>query len=346
MVRIGIAGIGFMGVTHFKAIQRIRNAKCVALFTRDAAELRGDWSKVQGNFGPPGGNFNLKRMGVRAYDNVDALIEDPNIDLLDICLPTNHHPRATLQALQAGKHVLVEKPLAITMRDADKMVATAKKCNRQLAVAQVLRYFPEFRLVKDLADSGKHGSIRGAHFKRIISRPHWGAGWFERVKQTGGPALDLHIHDTDFVQFLFGMPKAVQSTGLVAENGQVEYITTQYLFDNKELNVTCNSGAVAMKSLMFEHGYDVYFEKATLMFDSATMQRPKLYPEGDRKPIEPKVPGKDVFDAFVGEIKYAVDCIETGVAPTIISGETARDSLRICLKEIESVKKGGKPVKL
>ncbi len=345
MVRIGIAGIGFMGVTHFKAIQRLRNARCVAVFTRDRKKLGGDWSGVQGNFGPPGGSFDLKKLGVRAYDNLDALIADPNLDLLDNCLPSNLHVEPTIKALRTGKHVLVEKPIALQLRAAERMVRVAHDCQRQLTVGQVLRFFPEFRLIKDLAVGGRYGRIRGAHFKRIISRPTWGEGWEARVQKTGGPALDLHIHDSDFVRFLFGDPVAVQSTGLLAENGQIEYLTTQYLYGG-DLNVTCNSGALAQPSLMFDHGYEVYFERATLLFDSAMMTRPRLYPSGNKPPIEPKVRGKDVFDAFVGEIKYAVDCIENSTEPTLISGEAACGSLRLCLKEMESVKKGGRAVKL
>jgi len=119
MVRVGIAGIGFMGVTHYKALQKVKGAKVTAIFTRDPKKLGGDWTKVKGNFGDSGGVQDLSK--VKRYDDLGAMLADPDLDLIDICLPTHLHRDVTLDALKAGRHVLVEKPIALDVRDADRM---------------------------------------------------------------------------------------------------------------------------------------------------------------------------------------------------------------------------------
>src|SRR3954467_7330541 len=113
MVRVGIAGIGVMGVTHFKAYQQVEEARVAAIFTRDRKKLEGDWTNVRGNFGGAGGVQDLT--GIKKYDDLDALLADGEIDLLDLCLPSHLHPEITTRALERGKHVLVEKPIALTV---------------------------------------------------------------------------------------------------------------------------------------------------------------------------------------------------------------------------------------
>lgn len=331
MVRIGIIGIGFMGVTHFKAAQRVRRGKVVAICTRNPRKLAGDWRGVKGNFGGSGGVQDLS--GVRKYSEIDDLLEDEGIDLVDICLPTPLHRRATLDAFAAGKHVLLEKPIETTLKAADKMLAAAKRASRQFMVAQVLRFFPEFRYLKTLLRSGDQGKLKALQLKRIISVPTWGS-WGESAKKTGGMAIDLHIHDTDFVNFLFGAPRAVTSAGLVeARDKQVSYISTNYHFDRNDIAVSAYSGAVATKGQPFEHGYDAYFERATLTYNS--VHCPKLTLVNAKG--EKRSPKLDRTEPFEAEIQEAVNVVTSGKPSTIISAQSARESLAICLAEVRSV---------
>jgi len=333
-VRIGIAGLGFMGVTHFRAYKLIRGARVEAVATRDPRKLQGDWRSVGGNLPTPiGGVEDLS--GIRRYNNLDDLFADKDLDMIDICLPSYLHAEAAIKALEHGKHVFVEKPIALNIEDADRMIETAKRMKRFLMVGQVLRFFPEFALIKRMQQEGKYGRIRGAFFKRVITRPTW-SDWFSDPQKSGGAVIDLHIHDSDFVQYLFGMPKAVFSRGLIGENGDVEYIFTHYIFDDADLCVSAESGMIAMPGLTFEHGYAVYFERATVRFDSLWGNPPLLF-TSDGKKKQVKVAQKD---AFVEELSYAVKCVSKSVEPEIISGEAARNSLLICLKEKESVLTG------
>lgn len=334
MIRIGIAGIGFMGVTHYKAAKQVKGARVTALFTRDPSKLAGDWRRVKGNFGDSGGVQDLSRL--KRYDQLSPLITDPDIDLIDICLPTYLHCEVALKALKAGKHVLVEKPIALSLKDAALMVRAAERAKRHLMVAQVLRFFPEFAILKHALEGGKFGKLLGAHFKRIISKPNWSRdNWFADMSKTGGAVVDLHIHDTDFILYLLGKPDRLFSAGLQVQ-GHVQYLTTHYLYDNQNLSVTSESGCVAQAGLAFKHGYEVFFERASFLYDSL-YERPVLQLTSNGKRTTPKLKPRD---AFVSEIQHAVDCIRRDLPSPIIPAESAAEALRLCLLEAESVRKG------
>src|SRR4051812_24397891 len=107
MKRIGIVGIGFMGMIHYLAARKLKGARVTAICSRDPKKLAGDWRGIRGNFGPPGEMMDLSK--VKKYDRLDALLADPDLDLIDVCNPTDQHAPTALAALRAGKHVLVEK---------------------------------------------------------------------------------------------------------------------------------------------------------------------------------------------------------------------------------------------
>src|SRR5262245_18969432 len=120
MVRIGIVGVGFMGMIHYLAARHLKGARVAAVCSRDPKKLAGDWRDIRGNFGPRGEVMDLSAL--KKYDRLAALLADPDIDLNDVCNPTHLHPETALQALQAGNHVLVEKAIALTPADADAML--------------------------------------------------------------------------------------------------------------------------------------------------------------------------------------------------------------------------------
>jgi predicted dehydrogenase len=115
VIRVGIVGIGFMGWIHWLAYERMGGARVTAISTRSPQRLAGDWRGIQGNFGPPGEQVDLK--GVSAYAKLDDLLNDSQVDLVDITLPNSLHADVAVRALEAGKHVLCEKPMALTLTD-------------------------------------------------------------------------------------------------------------------------------------------------------------------------------------------------------------------------------------
>lgn len=335
MVKAGIVGIGFMGVTHFKSIQKLENAEVAAICDTIPKRLEGDWRDIRGNIGESGGVQDLT--GIKKYSDFNDIIEDPEIDIMQITLPTYLHHDMTIAALEKGKHVMVEKPIALSAEDADEMVETARKMGKVLAVGQALRFFPEFAYVKQVVDSGEYGNLRAAHFKRIISMPDWSEdNWFADPNKSGGIAVDLHIHDADFIHYLCGLPDYVSSRGIVGEKGGVDYLNTHYIYEGKDLCITAQSGALNASGLEFEHGYDIFLEHATITHNSSCGENVVIYTQ-DGEEKNATIPE---IDGYSAEIKYVMECIDSDIEPEILSGEGARDSLMLCLKECESVKSG------
>jgi predicted dehydrogenase len=335
MTRIGLVGIGFMGMIHYLAARKLKGAEVVAICSRDEKKLAGDWRDIKGNFGPRGEMMDLSRL--KKYRALDDMLADPDIDMIDVCNPTHLHPESALKGLAAGKHVLVEKAISLQPAEADAMVATAKKAGKLLMVAHVLPFFPEFAFAAQAIRGGSFGKLLGGHFKRVISKPDWSAEIGDASK-TGGPAVDLHIHDTHFIGLVAGVPKSVFATGLV-EKDAVTYLTTSYLYGPGGPAITCASGAVAMKGREFVHGYEIYLEKATLVYESGTCPLTVLHADGrSEKPT--LAGGAEATAAFTLELQAAIDGIAAGKEPDLLSGALARDALVLCHKECESVKTG------
>jgi predicted dehydrogenase len=323
-----------MGMIHYLAAGKAVGAQVTALCSRDPKKLAGDWRGIRGNFGPPGQVMDLS--AVKKYERLDALLADPEIDLVDICNPTELHPATAIAALRAGKHVLVEKAIALKPEDADAMVDAARRAGKLLMVAHVLPFFPEFAFAAGAIRSGEYGRLLGGHFKRVISRPDWSSEIADPAR-TGGPAVDLHVHDTHFIGLVCGVPARVFSSG-VLENGTVQYLTTQYLYGPGGPAVSCSSGAVAQSGRMFVHGYELYLERATLAYESGTL--PLTVYTADGKSDRPPLRGGDPIDAFAVEIQTAVKGVTTGQEQPLLSGKLARDALVLCHRECDSVRSG------
>ncbi|MGE3803648.1 MAG: Gfo/Idh/MocA family protein [Gemmataceae bacterium] len=337
MVRIGIVGIGFMGMIHYLGWQRVKGAKVAALCSRDKKKLAGDWRGIRGNFGPPGTIMNVSALD--KYPNLEDMLADPAIDMVDICSPTHAHPQQVIESLRAGKHVLVEKCIALDPKDADAMVKAAKKANRLLMVAHVLPFVPEFAYAAEVIRAKTYGKLVAAHFTRVISRPDWSAEIGDAAA-TGGPAIDLHIHDTHFIGLVCGVPDKVYATGTV-EKGSVQYLTTQYLYGKpgKPPAVTCSSGAVAQKGREFIHGFEIYLEKAMLVHDSSGRPLTLFTADGKSKVIKLDG-GGDPTAAFTHELQAAVDSVNKKKVHDYLSAQLARDALVMCYKECQSVQTG------
>ncbi len=342
MVNFGIVGIGFMGMIHYQAAQRVRGAKVRAICTRDPKKLAGDWRGIQGNFGPPGEQMDLR--GVSAYDNYDKLLADPAIDVVDLCLPPDLHADAAIKAFKAGKHVFCEKPIAVAPVEAARMVKAAHAAGKQLLIGHVLPFFAEYEFARRAVERGKFGRLWGGHFKRIISDPLWLAD-FWNPQRTGGPLVDLHIHDAHFIRLVCGQPKAVFSRGRVRD-GVVQYATTQFLFDDPQLAVSSATGALDQQGRGFTHGFELYLEKATLLYDfavvdgqpTACMPLTVLHKNG--KVERPALPAGDHLTAFAAEISEVTRALRTGTPSPLLDGGLARDALILCQRQASSVTQG------
>src|SRR5208282_1781726 len=146
------------------------------------------------------------------YTLLEDALADPEIDAVDLCLPTDLHESATVAALRSGKHVLVEKPMALSVEACHRMIAEAARAGKILMVAHVLRFFPAYRALQSAIAAGELGSVRMAAFRRRCAQPGW-SDWITDKSRSGGGAFDLLIHDVDMALRLFGAPSAISATG-------------------------------------------------------------------------------------------------------------------------------------
>lgn len=333
MLRIGITGIGFMGMIHYLAYQRMEGVKVVALCESFFKErLEGDWTKIKGNFGPAGTQMDLT--GIATYDNLDAMLTNPDIDIVDVCLPPNQHAPAAIAALDAGKNVFCEKPIALKPEEGVAMVAAAEKNAKMLMIGHVLPFFPSHAFVADAAATGKYGKLLGGNFSRVISDPVWLTNFYD-MEKIGGPMLDLHVHDAHFIRALFGMPQAIQAVGRCRGNVP-EYFTSEFLFEDPNLVVTATSGCIMQQGRPFTHGYEVHFEDATVLFESFS-GTPVTVLTKDGKVEKPELETGDDITPFVNELTEAKNAFLSGTPSPLLDGVLARDALILCYKEIDAI---------
>ena len=341
MINVGITGLGFMGMIHYLAYEKVRGANVKAICESDPERLSGDWRSIKGNFGPQGKKMKLE--GVSKYPEFAELLADPTIDLVDICLPPAAHCDAVCEALKAGKHVFCEKPIALNANDAKRMVRTAEQSGKMLMIGHVLPFFPEYRYAYRAIKSGKYGKLIGGYFRRMISDPTWLTHFYD-PEICGGPMLDLHIHDAHFIRAIAGMPSTVSTVGRM--RGEVlELFSSQFTFDDPDLFITAASGALQQQGRPFTHAYEIYLEKATILFDFAAIGKDShllpvtLMTDNDRVTC-PKLGAGDPVDSFVEEIKEVIKSIRTGEPSALLDGELARDALVMAHKQTQSAQKG------
>ena len=147
-------------------------------------------------------------VGAEATTDLDAVLRDPEVDAVDVCLPTPAHREATEQALRAGKHVFLEKPIALTLEDADAILRAAEASGRLFMVGLVLRFWPEYVELQRRVDAGDLGRITAVATRRLSPPADW-AAWLGDPTQSGGTAVDLLVHDFDQMNWLFGKPISV-----------------------------------------------------------------------------------------------------------------------------------------
>ena len=348
MVKIGIIGLGFMGMTHFEAARSIQGGQVIAIATRNPKKRQGDWSSIQGNFGPRGSQ-NTDLAGVACYENYHDLLANPEVDLVHICLPVTQHEAVSIEALNAGKHVLVEKPIAVQLDAGQRMMDAAEQSGKRLMVAHVLPYVPEFEFLSQTAQSGIYGKLRAVHFRRVICPPAWSNEMAE-LEKMGGAGIDLHIHDNHFIRSVCGMPSEIFSTGHLLHN-TIEHVHSNYIFPDSDITVSAVSGSIAASGLKFGSGYEAYFENATIQWDAGTygddwiVNCPLMVATSDGEVLRPDLDATNPdatkwCKAFTKEIQVAVDAITKGTSAEHLEGVRALDALRMCYTETKSIQTG------
>jgi predicted dehydrogenase len=332
-VNIAVVGLGFMGVTHLRAYMQVESARIVAVCDAVRLPVNGVLEGVAGNI-KKSDDINLGPQ-VNVFRKLEDVLADQEIALVDLCTPTPLHPEQAIAALKAGKHVLCEKPIARTSASAKEIVQAESSAAGFLMPAMCMRFWPGWNWLKQVVQDSRYGKVLAARFGRISEMPGWSKqGTYSAGSDLGGALFDLHIHDTDFVQFLFGRPKRVFATGVTSAAGSINHVVTQYVYPGGPA-VSAEGGWLLTKG--FNMGYTIHCERATLDFDLGRgADAMQVIEEGKA----PRFVRSDEPDGYGGEIHYVVKCAKTGTRPSVVTARDGLSALEICEAEEKSLKTG------
>jgi len=332
MPKVGIVGFGFMGQMHYKCWRTLEGAEVVAVCDVNP-NIEEDTKRAVGNVGDTEEAVDFSSL--RLYTDFEEMLKNAELDAVSITLPTSLHADFSIKALAAGVNVFCEKPMALNVEDCERMIAEAKRSGKVLQIGHCVRFWPEYAKAKQIVDSGEYGRVIAATFQRLGAAPTWSKdNWFMDEKRSGGVALDLHIHDTDFVQYLFGVPRAVCSFGAKGPGSGLVHIVTQYLYDDDKV-VTAEGGWAMMPTFGFEMSFNIVLDKATIVYDLTREPAFKVCPaEG-----EAFTPEVQEGDGWFLEIAHFAKAISGEKVEPVTTLEQSRDSVRIVEAEKKSAEK-------
>ena len=212
MLKVALVGVGGISGAHIPAWESMDDAELVAI-----CDIRPERME--------------KYPDKRRYTDFDEMLENENVDILDICLPTFLHADFAVKAMEKGINVICEKPISLNREDIQRVYSTAKNNNVCFMIAQVLRFWPEYEVVKSIYDSGKYGKLLSASMRRLGGMPKWSwDDWMRDEKRSGLVPFDLHIHDLDFIVYAFGKPEKCTTRRI--KRPEQDYITATYDFSD------------------------------------------------------------------------------------------------------------------
>ncbi len=340
MIRVGLIGLGVMGRGHLAVYERLAregsDVKLVAVCDIVPSKLEGR-DIVTGNM-DTGTACNTAPYA--RYLDYNEMLQKEQLDYVDIALPTFLHSQAAVAAMEAGCHVLCEKPMARTLEQCEQMIDTARATGKRLMVAQCLRFWPAYEYLKECVDSGRYGAVTSAYFFRGGDTPRWSwENWLLNDERSGGCLLDQHVHDVDMINHLFGVPDAVSTRAVnVIEGSGYDAVSTQYHYADGK--VVCAEDDWTIGG---EWGFDmlfrVNFRQGNVFFSHGKL---RVCP-ADGPAIEPELPRDD---GYYREIVAFTDALRTGGEVPRCAPESTRDTIAIALAEVDSADRHGAVIKL
>lgn len=310
MLKVGLVGVGGISGAHIPAWEAMEDTELVAI-----CDVRPERMDPYPN--------------KRHYVDFDEMLQNEELDILDICLPTYLHADFAIKAMERGIHVICEKPISLKAEDVERVYATARKMNVKFMVAQVLRFWPEYELIKELHDSQKYGRLLSGHMSRLGQCPKWSwDNWMKDETRSGLVPYDLHVHDLDFMVYAFGNPENVQS--LRSKRPEQDYISATYEYP--DFFVTAEASWYAAP-LPFGAGFRFQFEEALITYtdgkcmiyqNDGTIVDLSTKAEGDTGVINlPK------SNAYANEIRYFTDCVIADTFPEKVKPEELKSVINI-----------------
>lgn len=336
MIKVGLAGYGFMGHMHAQCHAATGESRIVALTDGEPDRRREAEDKLH----------------CKTYPTIEEMLAAGGIDMVDICSPTYLHEKMVVAAAADGKPILCEKPMSLTVEACDRMIAAVDRAGVPLMIAQVIRFWPEYRVIKEILQSGRWGRLEWLSARRLSPPPSWAwKGWLLDPSKSGGAVLDLHLHDLDAIAWLAGPPKFVQAIGVPGPQGGIDSVVTLGWGHPSGVKSVAEGSLNLSPGFPFNMGLVVACEKATIRFDSGLSPSLVVYPF-DGPSIVPHLPAPKVgasvetagnvssLGGYYNEIKYFVTCLREGRKPDVVTPAEAREAVRICLAAAKSATTG------
>jgi predicted dehydrogenase len=331
MINVGIIGLGFMGTMHLKNYIENNQSKVIALCDLNKKRINGEELEA-GNVEIGKGEIDFSKF--KKYEKIDDIINDKDIDLIDICLSSNMNADVSERAMKAGKNVLCEKPMAMTLEEGRKMLAAYKAEKVLLMVAHCMRFWPEYIYLAETVQNKNLGALKSLFLSRLVAYPFYSTeGWLLDEKKSLGAIFNLHIHDVDYLVSLFGKPKNVVSQGVYEIGKGCSHVVTQYFYDDIPV-VTALGGWMMPATFDFNMSYTAIFEKGTLIYNNSADTTLTMFTDEKKSKIENLPSG----DGYSREIAYFLDCIKKGNKPELCMPESTFESLEVVFEELRYIK--------
>jgi len=280
-----------------------------------------------------------KDFNIPTYSRLEEAIAKHDIDVVDICLPTYLHCEETISAAKLGKHVICEKPMALSVPEAEAMTQACAANGVNLFIGHCIRFWPEYVYLKQIIDDNRLGNLLSINLTRYGAFPKWASdGWAADRKLAGGGVLDMHIHDTDFALFILGKPDEMASYGNVDARGPSHVFTT-LKFGNTIAHL--EGGWNLPSGAPFKMSFRAIFERGAVIWDACPLT---IYEEG-KEPFQPEFKkmssegGGNISDlgGYFHELKYFVDRTLAGLPLETVTPQSSTQSLATVLEEIDQI---------
>jgi predicted dehydrogenase len=326
-LRVVIVGCGFMGRMHASVYRLLPEVELLGAVDRNPAKAAAFAEE-----------FEATGLG-----SLEDALGAPEVDVIDVCLPTDLHASTTIQALEAGKHAMCEKPMALTVAECEAMSDAAKRADRRLMIGHCIRFWPEYAELKRLIDSGELGALTSLSLLRYGAFPSWASdNWMANEARTGGGALDMHIHDTDFALYALGTPDSLQSWGTYDGRGMSQIFTTM-TFGKAVCHL--EGGWNLPRATPFKHAFRAIFERGAAIMDAGPLT---VYSEDGARVVEfealEAAGGGNIssLGGYYHELKYFAGRILAGEPFETVTPETSTLSVKTVLEEIRLAKLASK----
>lgn len=286
-----------------------------------------------------------EKYNCKTYSSAEEMLENvsDNIDLVDICAPTFLHEELILLALKYNKHIICEKPLSINIDFVENIIDKFENNNRYLMTAQVLRFWAEYVKIKEWIEEGVFGNIKLVSAMRLAQHPK--SEWFYNPKKSGGGIFEFHIHDIDFLCYLFGDVKEVYANGSKDENESWDFINSSIKFKNGIsasaqgiFGITDNYPFTANMKVIGDKATAEYSLSAGVNLDSDGKQSNSLilYRKG-KEPIIENIKTKDAYEL---ELEYFINCVKNNKKPEIVNLDSIRKTIETITCLVKSLESG------